>query len=212
MSMASLFPHLDGVRPAPQYKTLAEQAKAAECWETDPWAAYEILRVELLTENVWDPCCGTGNLSRAAIMAGYRVHATDLHDWGYFAADEVDCDFLQVQLQQRPFKAGQFSVFMNPPFSKACEFVDHAWTLGARKILCFQRQAWRESDERADWWAARPPARVWVCGSRATCWLFTVPPEDRKGGTSTAHAWYVWERGHKGAEVTNAIYKDGRVY
>lgn len=197
MSMTSLFPHLDGVRPAPQYVTLAEQAKAAECWETDPWAAAAVLRVELLSTLVWDPCCGTGILTLAAREAGYGVYASDLHDWGFAGADKVGHDFL---VDDR--------LWMPP----GTQFVDRAFNLGARKVVCFQRQAWRESDERADWWAARPPARVWLCGSRATCWLFTVPPEDRKGGTSTAHAWYVWERGHKGAEVTGAIYKDGRVY
>jgi hypothetical protein len=35
-----------------------------------------------------------------------------------------------------------------------------------------------------------------------------VPPEERKGGTDIPHAWYVWERGHKGAELTGAIWKD----
>jgi len=99
---------------------------------------------------------------------------------------------------------------MNPPFSKACAFVDKARTLGARKVVCFQRQAWRESDTRRAWWEANPPARVWVCGNRATCWLVTVPPEERGSGTPVAHAWYVWERGHRGAELMGAIWKEGK--
>lgn len=97
---------------------------------------------------------------------------------------------------------------MNPPFSKAEAFVDRAQKLGARKVICFQRQAWRESQARRLWWEQNSPARVWVCGARATCWRFDLLTSDvsRLGGSTTAMAWYVWERGHKGAEVTSAIY------
>ena len=204
MTQTSFFPHLDGVSPAPKFRTLEEQAVAAECWETQRWAAQAILEVEILTGNVLDPCCGTGVLSEAARDAGYRVTSTDLFDWGYAAADPVPTNFLawRTSLEGR-------TVFMNPPFSLATQFVDRARALGARKIVCFQRQAWRESNERRFWWEANPPARTWVCGNRVTCWLFTVPPEERKGGTDIPHAWYVWEHGHKGAELTGAVWKDG---
>lgn len=204
MSQASLFPQFEGVAPAPAFASLEQQAIAAECWETDPWAARSILDVEILTRRVLDPCCGTGILSEAARACGYEVFASDLYDWGYAGADLTGVDFLR---SKAPLSA--WTVFMNPPFSLACEFVDHARGLGARKIVCFQRQAWRESDTRRAWWDANPPARSWVCGNRATCWLFTVPPEDRDGGTNKPHAWYVWERGHRGAELQNAIWKDG---
>ncbi|MBE0529511.1 MAG: hypothetical protein IH626_01705 [Rhodospirillales bacterium] len=204
MTQASLFPQFEGISPASSFKSLEEQAEAAECWETDPWAARAILEVEILTRDVLDPCCGTGILSEAARAAGYDVLACDLYDWGYAGADNVGVDFLQWKTR---LEGG--TVLMNPPFSLACQFVDHARELGARKIVCFQRQPWRESDTRRAWWEANPPARVWVCGNRATCWLFTVPPEERGSGTPKAHAWYVWERGHRGAELMGAIWKDG---
>ncbi len=197
--------HLSGAQRAPRYKSLAHQAKAAECYETPRWAAAAILRVELLTRVVLDPCCGTGVLSEAALDAGYVVISQDLHDWGYKPAT-ADLDFLRPDFKV-PKK--DFSVFMNPPFSKACEFIDRARSMRARKIVCFQRQAWRECETRRRWWEENPPARVWTCGDRATCWLFTVPPQSRTGkSTSTPYAWYVWERGHRGAELGGAIYRD----
>lgn len=204
MTQASLFPQFEGVAPASAFKSLEEQASVAECWETPTWAARAILDVEILTPDVLDPCCGTGILSEAARAAGYHVLASDLYDWGYAEADNVGVDFLNWKVS---LEGG--TVLMNPPFSLACRFVDRARDCGARKIVCFQRQAWRESNERRTWWDANPPARVWLCGNRATCWLFTVPPEERKGGTDVPHAWYVWERGHRGAELQNTIWKDG---
>lgn len=203
-----MFPaaHLAGVRPHSGFTSLAEQASAAEAWETAPWAAAAILQVEILTRVVVDPCCGTGILSRAAFSRGYDVRAADLYDWGYDAVSALGEDFLTSEMVGRWCKDN--TVLMNPPFSLATQFVDRALSCGARKVVCFQRQAWRETGIRRAWWSAYPPARVWLCGDRATCWLFSIPPEDRRGGTPIPHAWYVWERGHHGAEQTGAIYKD----
>ncbi len=204
--MNSLFPHLPGVEPANQFDSLADQASAAEAWETPPWAARSILDVELMTMDVEDPCCGTGILSEAAKRVGYNVHSSDLYDWGYDGADETGVDFLS---RNTPLDGR--TVFMNPPFSLACRFVDQARNLNARKIICFQRQAWRESQDRRWWWQAHPPARVWLCGDRAIPYLLHLTPEARKemNGMQTAHAWYVWETGHRGAELQNAIWKKG---
>lgn len=204
-----MFPtaHLAGVRPHSRFASFAEQAAAAEAWETDPWAAAAILEAEILTEVVVDPCCGTGVLSEAARRKGYDVRAADLYDWGYTGAGALGEDFLTSEMVGRWCRDN--SVLINPPFSLAVEFVQRALDCGARKVVCFQRAAWRESQGRRDFFDAHPPARVWVCGDRAHTWLLSVPPAERtSGGRQLAHAWYVWERYHRGAEITNAIYKD----
>lgn len=203
-----MFPtaHFAGVRPHSRFADLLEQASAAEAWETPVWAAQAILEVEILTEVVVDPCCGTGILSEAARRRGYDVRAADLYDWGYSSASALGEDFLVSSLVAG--WCGGNTVLMNPPFSLATQFVDRAMQGGARKVLTFQRQAWRESQTRRAWWESNPPSRVWLCGDRATCWLFGIPPEDRRGGTPIPHAWYVWERHHKGAEMTGTIWKD----
>jgi hypothetical protein len=220
----TLWPHLADATLADTYASLTEQALAAECYETPTWAAERILDVELMTARVLDPCCGTGVLSIAARRAGYDVASIDLHRWGYpdqhgqadFLAGDDRPDWLTWPMFRGtpgylrgndPPLAG-VTVFMNPPFSRATAFVDRARALGARKILCFQRLAFRESQTRRDWWQACPPARVWLCGDRAHCWRFDIPPEQRRSGTPTAHAWFVWEAGHRGAEMTGTIWKE----
>ena len=156
----------------------------AEMHETPDWAADSILDVEILTPVVIDPCCGRGVLSLAAQRRGYQVDAFDLHDWGF---GRTGIDFLGWS--EPP--AGDFTIFMNPPFSLAVDFVRHAQALGARKIVCFQRFA-----------------RVHACRSRATCWRLDIPPAERKGrSASTAHSWFVWERGHPPAAVLGHIDK-----
>lgn len=211
--------------------SLEQLCRDREAFRTDPWAIDAILRAEVLTRDIWDPCAGFGDMGDAARRHGYdEIWESDIEPWHqrFPAAREVrQHDFLEPD---NGLKYGsEWTCFMNPPFSKACEFVDRARSLGARKIVCFQSWAWRESKGRRAWWAANPPARIWICGMRATCWRFDIPETCRgadqcgkgKGrglgnvrcrqcmaGTTSTHAWYVWERGHKGAEVVNDLWPD----
>ena len=196
--------HLPGAVLSDGFESLEEMARHFECYETDPWAPAALLTVELMTPLVVDPCCGTGIMTVAARKAGYSVFANDLVDWG-FPRDGA-LNFLCASNNNFPIRGN--TVFKNPPFSYACDFVDKAKELGARKIICFQRYAWYESDERRRWWEADEPARIWLCGDRAVCWRFDIPPEDRKNGAPTPHAFFVWERGHKGPPITRKIWKD----
>ena len=194
-----------GPMPSPGRSTLTEKAKAAEFYETPPWAVEAVLRVELLTRRVWDPCCGRGVLSKAAEAAGYSVTATDLHAWGYGVAGY---NFLESDLPVGFGPWRDFSILMNPPFSLAVNFVNRALELGARKIVCFQRLSWWESQARRNFWRSRPPARVYVCGDRATCWRGDIPEAERAGrSVPTAHAWFVWERGQPPGTTLGHIWR-----
>lgn len=207
---------------------LTQICKQLEAYETPRWAVEALLDVEILTRDVLDPCVGLGSISNHVGNAGYIIAGIDVQDW----RKSYDC--IETYRRLSEFKLGNFldvnvyddlahaTVIMNPPFTLACEFVDRAKALGARKIICFQRQAWRESQSRREWWQANRPARVWVCGARATCWRFDMLECQHEGGkeacdkkkvcqhcsagSSVAMAWYVWEVGHTGAEITNAIY------
>lgn len=185
-----------------------EDAIAAEAFETPAWAAEAILDAELLSAVVLDPCCGHGTLTKAALKRGYACYAQDLYDWGYGkpGIDFLSCD-IGRSLCTDPHEV---TIFMNPPFSLAVDFAIHALTTPVRKVVCFQRFAWWESVERSAFWSEFPPNRVYVCASRANCWRFDIPPERREGGTPTAHAWFVWERGHPPGPVLGRLLKGGQ--
>lgn len=192
-------------------ETLEQTSRRLEHWETDKWATPAVLKKEILTRLVYDPCCGTGIMSSAAIRAGYSVFATDMHAWGYGTMNGI-ADFLEVE---KFTQAGNddFTVLMNPPFDKSEAFVEKAIELGARKIVCFNRFSWYEGSfdkgkKRGQWWEKNRPARIWLCGDRAHCWRHDIPQEQRAGSTTpTAHAFFVWERGHAPAAITGHIYK-----
>jgi hypothetical protein len=203
---------------------LKTMAKGLDAFEADPWTIPAVLDGELMTDLVIDPCCGTGLLAAEAETRGHDVLTFDVHDW----SQHFDCrppgrilNFLQDDVD---LPAGRkFTVLVNPPFPTATKFVDRAMELGARKVICFQRWSWRGSKGRRKWWGNNPPARIWLCTERATCWRFDIPksciaPGTRPNkpgkkrhpdfacrkcmaGTPTDHAWFVWEQGHPGNQV-----------
>lgn len=179
-----------------------ELAKEAECFETPEWAVEAILEKEGMIGLVVDPCCGRGVMVKAAEAQNYETLAFDKYEWGYVYQTR-GVDFLEMQrISDRPF-----TIFMNPPFSLAEDFVRHSFALGARKIVAFQRFAWRESKKRRPFWAEYPPNRIYVCSDRADCWRIDIPPEGRGSGTPTAHAWFVWEVGHPVGTLVGEIHK-----
>jgi len=176
----------------------------AEYVQTDPWAIDSILRSEILTRVVVDPCCGDGRMAEAARAAGYEIIGSDLYNWGY---GDTGLDFLKdPYLYLDEVQGG--TVFMNPPFSLACDFVDRARHLGARKIICFQRTVWRESEARREWWMKNPPVRIYQCGQRAVCWYGTIPVAERKGSAHQPHSWFVWEEGQPAGTLLGSIWRD----
>ncbi len=230
--------HTPGGEQAPISASAALEllCKDREAFETDRWAIEGILAVELTTDAVIDPCSGTGLIGAVCRRAGLEVYEMDIEDWHAILPPAMLHGPRAVQQDFLAIKAGELdlsesTVLMNPPFSLACQFVDKARELGARKIICFQRQAWRESVEREEWWKKDRPARRWTCGGRASCFRFDLllcthggpdacpnfkrkgkkviaPPGCRicMGGAPTSHEWFVWERHHTGAEVSSAIY------
>lgn len=193
-------------------ETLKETCVRLEHFETPEWAAKAILNREILAGWVIDPCCGAGVLSRAALRHGYQnILSWDIHDWG-FDGQTRQIDFLDPQIlpENSIPESGRyhgFTVFMNPPFSKAVEFVEKSFELGARKIVCFQRFAWWESQKRRYFWEKYPPNRVYICGDRADCWRHDIPLDGRGSSSPTAHAWFVWEQGQPPGTQLGHIYK-----
>lgn len=198
--------------------TPTEAAIKYEHYETAPWATPAVLRVEpIKSPFVYDVCTGDGRIASAVKKfynvdrrEGKFVSTMDIHDWGY--PYTTIYDFLKWEGSLK-----ETTAIFNPPFSKACEFVEHALRLGAEKVICFQRMGWFESRERRIWFDMFPPDRIWLCGDRATCWRHDISPADRKidpktgkkrTGSTTPHAWFIFEAGSQSQQtVIDKIWK-----
>jgi len=187
-----------------------------EHYETPKWAVEAILKKVILTEQVIDPCAGTGVLTKSALDDGYCCYPLDIYDFG---CDRVEIyDWLSKENKFNWLVRGN-TVLMNPPFSKACEFIEKSFEQGARKVLCFQRFSWLESKDRREFWNKYPPKTVHLCAERATCYRHDIPinargkrynPETGKelSSSPTAHAWFEFERDYNGSMIIERLYKD----
>tara|TARA_R110000744_G_scaffold2757_1_gene11053 strand:- start:20 stop:535 length:516 start_codon:yes stop_codon:yes gene_type:complete len=123
---------------------------------------------------VWEPCAGDGRLVDALAANGACVVASDIVDGDdFFACAHAEADTL----------------ITNPPFRRLRQFIDHAFTIGVRRmaLVC--------------------PERLWACGKGADQWRRHRPTrfvnldwrEDylNKGGSpDRALAVSIWDAPH----------------
>lgn len=172
------------------------KARGIDLYETPPVAVHALLKVEKLPRDIWEPACGSGNISKVLLAAGHDVVSSDLHDHGY---GKSGVDFL----------AGKFvpmggAVVTNPPYQKAQEFVEKALSLSPLVImLC--RLAFYESARRANILDGGALARIHVFANR-------LPLMHRKGwdgpkaSSAMTFAWFVWDRHHQGPTTIDRIF------
>lgn len=198
-------------------------AESFEYYQTPEWAIKAILQKEQMSKKgVFDPCLGDGRMAKMASEHSYNVRGIDIQYWGVklgqfdflLNADDWQHDFLKDPF---PYDLTGMTIFMNPPFSLAVDFVERSFDLGAEKVIAFQRFAWWESRRRKDFWENMPPSRVYICGDRAVCWRGDIPEELRgipkkKGGAGTssptAHAWFVWNKTGNNTTTLSHIWND----
>jgi hypothetical protein len=162
-----------------------------DVYETPPSAVAALLRKEKLPEHIWEPCCGTGLIVEVLRTSGYRVTASDL------IGDRID--FLMEW--RAPEGAG--AIVTNPPYKLAADFVRHGLKL-VPMVAMLLRLNFLESDARSDLIDGGSLARVHVFADR-------LPRMHRQGwegprsSSTTAYAWFVWERDHAGPITLDRI-------
>ncbi len=142
---------------------------------------------------VWEPARGDGAIARELSNAGLDVVATDLNDRGH---GRRRVDFL---MEYKPLGR---EIVTNPPYSLANEFIRHALSLRADKVVMLMRLAFLEGIKRSDIIDNAGLARVHVFRER----LIMVPKGvSITGNGDGAIAWFVWERGHAGPITLSRI-------
>ena len=91
----------------------------ADYYATDPKAMELLLENEQFSQNVWEPACGEGHLSKVLESQGHNVRSTDIVYRGY--GEPAPLDFLSGEQWQ--FDG---DIITNPPYKYALEFVQKA--------------------------------------------------------------------------------------
>ena len=166
-----------------------------------PWPSERLFAHEKFPGTIWDPCCGSGTIPKAAMAAGLPTFASDLVNRGYGRRR----DFLT---QPAPI-APPFSTVFNPPHEGQSErqFVERAFELGAAKVAIIFQTSKMHAARR--WLVPLRLARVYLLTPRPS-----IPPgemiergEKAQGGTRD-YSWLVFDPTHEGAPVIAWLHRD----
>jgi hypothetical protein len=170
-----------------------------EDWYQEPsWISERLFAVERFEGPILDPCCGGGNIVKAARVAGYDCDGWDIEDRGFTLAWQGD--FLGRS-------DACSNIAANPPFDIARAFAEHALKIVRHKVaLVFPVPRLNA----AHWLKGLPLARIWLLTPRPS-----MPPGDvilrgekPKGGKED-FCWVVIDRGHVGPVAIDWLHRDG---
>ena len=166
---------------------------ATEPKAIDALLAYKGLQ---LPHVIWEPSCGTGELSKRLIEKGYDVISTDLIDRGY-GMGGVNF-FEQIAMPD-----SCTCILTNPPYKYATEYVKHALSILPKDgLLClFLKTTFTEGQQRyRDIFSITPPILVLQCVQRILC----AKNADFVGFGSSAvsYAWWIWQKGNYDTPTT----------
>lgn len=142
-----------------------------------PWDVTEAIlpRIADFPQEIWEPACGDGAMSKVLEKAGHAVISTDLIDRGYGTGGE---DFLT-----RVAARGE-SLVTNPPFDKAREFIEQAFDLGVSHCAMLLKTSFWHAKRRASLFHKWQPAEIWA---------LTWRPDFTGAGRPHRDAiWVVW--------------------
>ncbi len=156
--------------------------KKSDFYETPFSMTRQLLDTEPIEGTVLEPACGGGAISSQLVCEAY----------------DAERDFLT---EQREFD----TIITNPPYSLALEFIQKAKSLARQKIIFLLPLSYLHGKKRFD--------AIWLDGTfpLARIYVFTRYPmlgeqlrADGKYNTGMmVYAWYVWEKGHKGAATVH---------
>lgn len=170
------------------------ERQSHDYYATDPKAIELLLDVERFN-NVWEPACGEGHLSKVLDKRGMLARSTDYIDRGY---GQGGIDFLSIDVNE-----WKGDIVTNPPFKYAQEFVEKSLTITRKgsKVAMFLRIQFLETKERKAFFLNHPPKTIYVSSSRILCALNGDFEKYKKNGSASCYAWFIWENGFCGDTV-----------
>lgn len=167
---------------------------ANDLYCTPGWAVNSLLNEEEFNDDIWECCCGLGNISEVLKERGHNVYSTDLCDYGYNGLNE-QFDFLT---STKKFKG---DIITNPPYKNALQFVKHSIDSieNGNKVAMLLRIQFLEGIERGKFFKENPPKIVYVFSKRVGCYRPEIDPKN--ACSAMCFCWFIWEKGFKGSPI-----------
>lgn len=161
-------------------------------YATHPSCTADILREEEFYKDVLEPFCGVGSMSEVIKQHGHNVLSYDIVDRGYGLVG----DFYQVDFPRR-----KYDIITNPPYDNVIDVVLRCLDICKEKVAVLMPLRYLSSGSRyKELYKKYPPVRVYVYQERI-CIAKNADFEkyNDAGANMEIYAWYIWERGFKGA-------------
>lgn len=119
----------------------------------------------IIPNNILEPCCGIGSISKILKENGYSVYSSDLIDRGY--GEETGIDFLKTNKWDNQFDC----IFTNLPYRYAVEITEKAIKTVKNNglVIMFMKLTFLESAKRYNFFKKYPPKYVYIC-KQARLW------------------------------------------
>ncbi len=175
------------------YKTLGASNHSKSSREQHDYYATEPKALELLLDlesfqNVLEPACGEGHLSKVFVNREINIVSSGIINRGY----GIVKDFFHYQ-------SWNGDIVTNPPYRYAKEFVEHALNIISNdsKVAMFLKLQFLESKKRKQLFTKTPPKIVYVSSNRFLC-AKNGDFEKHENGSAVAYAWFIGKKGFTG--------------
>lgn len=165
--------------------------KEHEFYPTPAWVTEAVLPFIAADAVIWEPACGEGAMLDVLREAGFSAHGTDI---------QTGANFFDFQAML----FGANTIFTNPPYNIATEFIEHALALtepvgGAVALLL--RADFDHAGCRVHLFRDHPAFAIRVPLLKRITW-FKPPPGERGKSPSVNHTWWIWDWKHVGPAQT----------
>lgn len=172
------------------------ERQTQDYYATPDIATQFLCELETFSQNILEPSCGQGAISKCLERHGYTVESMDLIDRGYGVGG---VDFLQYN------ETVDKDIVTNPPYSLAAEFVEHAMDImtDGHKAAFFLKLTFLEGEKRRALFKKYPPRKIYVSVSRIDCakngeFKLDKDGNQKHSGGAVCYAWFVFEKGFHG--------------
>lgn len=155
-------------------------------YATEPKAGKLLLELESFN-NILEPSCGEGHLSKVFLNAGLTVTSSDLIDRGF-----------GIQKNFFDYHGWHGDIITNPPYRYALEFIEHALRIIpiGNKVAMLLKIQFLEGKKRKQLFTNNPFRTLYVSSSRVNC--ARNGEFDRYKSSAIAYGWFIWVKGFKG--------------
>lgn len=186
--------------------SLGERQKH-DYYATEPRAIELLLDLEELSNDILEPCCGEGHISKVLESDNYNVYSSDLIDRGYGVGGR---DLFKYHLNEHGYLCYEdeivianknFDIVTNPPYKYVKEFTEHMLTLlnDNQKLILFLKLTFMESQSRRKLFDEHPFKKLYVASKRLNA--AKNGDFEKYKSSAVAYGWFVWEKGFKGYPI-----------